>query len=58
MLADRAPASACAGLLQVLPGLGPRALRYSMLLDDGKVVAVNVDEPGPKVGRAAGSGHR
>jgi hypothetical protein len=39
----------CAGLLQALPGLGLRALRYSMLVDGGKVVAVNVDEPGPKV---------
>lgn len=26
-----------AGLLQHMPGLGIRAIRYSMLVDDGKV---------------------
>jgi hypothetical protein len=40
-----------AGLLQALPGLGPRALRYSLLLEDGKVVVLNVDKPGPKASR-------
>lgn len=34
--------------MQTLPGLGPRSLRYSMLVDDFKVLLLHVDEPGPK----------
>jgi len=35
------------GLLQDLPGLGQRALRYSMLVDDGVVKILHCEEPGP-----------
>jgi peroxiredoxin len=29
-----------------MPGLGVRALRYSMLVDNGKITVLNVEEPG------------
>jgi glutaredoxin/glutathione-dependent peroxiredoxin len=35
------------GLTQHLQGLGKRALRYSMIVDDGKVVSLHVENPGP-----------
>ncbi|WIA21001.1 hypothetical protein OEZ86_004892 [Tetradesmus obliquus] len=45
------------GLLQHMPGLGVRALRYSMLVDDGKVTVLNVEEPGGKSYKISGPGH-
>ncbi|KAF6255819.1 peroxiredoxin-like protein [Scenedesmus sp. NREL 46B-D3] len=45
------------GLLQHMPGLGLRALRYSMLVDNGKVVVLNVEEPGGKSYKISGPGH-
>lgn len=46
-----------AGLLQHMPGLGIRALRYSILADDGKVEVLNVEEPGGKSYKTSGPGH-
>jgi peroxiredoxin len=40
------PVFAAPGLLQHMPGLGIRAIRYSMLIDDGKVVVLNIEEVG------------
>lgn len=42
------------GLLQHMPGLGIRAIRYSMLVDDGKVLSLNVEEPGGKSYKISG----
>jgi len=42
------------GLTQILGGLGTRALRYSMMLDDLKVQHLNVEEPGPTCYRISG----
>eukprot|EP00775_Hariotina_reticulata_P001371 gene1371-1713_t len=45
------------GLLQHMPGLGIRAIRYSLLLDDGKVAVLNVEEPGGKSYKVSGPAH-
>lgn len=42
------------GLTQHLPGLGTRALRYSMVVDDLKVIQLNAEEPGPTCYRLSG----
>ncbi|KAK9695573.1 peroxiredoxin type-2 [Basidiobolus ranarum] len=43
------------GLTQVMPGLGVRSLRYSMYVDDVKVI--NIEEPGPSSYRISGPNH-
>jgi peroxiredoxin len=55
MLADGEGLFHCKlGLLQHMPGLGIRAIRYSMLVDDGKVLSLNVEEPGGKSYKISG----
>lgn len=45
------------GLTQVLPGLGERARRYSMYLEDGKIRVLNIEEPGGKNYKISGPSH-
>eukprot|EP00877_Chromochloris_zofingiensis_P004582 jgi/Chrzof1/14124/Cz08g25280.t1 len=45
------------GLLQHIKGHGLRAIRHSMLLDDGVVKILNVEEPGPKSYKVSGPEH-
>lgn len=48
------PCCPAVGLLQHIPGLGVRAMRYSLLVEDGKVVKVNVEEAGAKSYKISG----
>ena len=38
------------GLLQHMPGLGIRSIRYSMLVDDGTIKVLNIEEAGERQG--------
>ncbi|KIY95036.1 Peroxiredoxin-2F [Monoraphidium neglectum] len=42
------------GLLQHIPGLGVRSMRYSLMADDGVVKILNVEEPGGKSYKVSG----
>ncbi|KAI8475561.1 MAG: thioredoxin-like protein [Monoraphidium minutum] len=55
MLADGEGSLHCKlGLLQHIPGLGVRAMRYSMLADDGTIKILQVEEPGGKSYKVSG----
>lgn len=45
------------GLLQHMPGLGIRSIRYSMLVDDGIIKVLNIEEAGGKSYKTSGPGH-
>jgi hypothetical protein len=52
---DDAPCCCCCclcavGLLQHMPGLGIRSIRYSMLVDDGIIKVLNIEEAGERQG--------
>lgn len=46
-----------AGLSQFLPGLGDRARRYSMYLEDGVIKVFNLEEPGGMSYKVSGPDH-
>lgn len=58
MLADGdASVHQALGLTQRLDGLGERALRYSMFLDNGVIKVLNVEEPGGLSYKISGPSH-
>lgn len=47
----------CTGLMQYLPGLGARSMRYSMLVEDGVIKVLNVEDAGGKSYKVSGPDH-